>query len=64
MSGRQNGKKKPLKAPKKKTQDVDDEDVEFKKKQAEEQKQLKELQAKAQNRGPLTSGGIKKSKGK
>lgn len=46
MSGRQNGKKKPLKAPKKKNNEMSEEDLEFKKKQAEEQKQLKELQTK------------------
>ncbi|KAK9716720.1 Translation machinery-associated protein 7 [Basidiobolus ranarum] len=61
MSGRQGGKLKPLKAPKKKAQDIDEEDLAFKQKQKEEQKKLKELQAKAKGGGPLLSGGIKKS---
>ncbi|GAB5590183.1 hypothetical protein Unana1_05083 [Umbelopsis nana] len=61
MSGRQGGKLKPLKAPKKKGGDMDEEDVAFKKKQQEEAKKLKEMQAKAAGKGPLVSGGIKKS---
>ncbi len=36
--------------------------MEFKKKQREEQQKLKELQAKAGQKGPLVGGGIKKSK--
>ncbi|CAO3627873.1 unnamed protein product [Cunninghamella echinulata] len=61
MSGRQGGKLKPLKQAKKKNNDFDDEDLAFKKKQQEEAKKLKELQAKASGKGPLLSGGIKKS---
>nr|ALS04932.1 hypothetical protein [Pseudodiaptomus poplesia] len=61
MSGREGGKKKPLKAPKKQSKDVDDEDMAFQQKKREEEKKLKELQAKAAGKGPLTSGGIKKS---
>ncbi|KAI9303653.1 translation machinery associated TMA7 [Cunninghamella echinulata] len=61
MSGRQGGKLKPLKQAKKKNNDLDDEDLAFKKKQQEEAKKLKELQAKASGKGPLLSGGIKKS---
>ncbi|CAM0141866.1 unnamed protein product [Umbelopsis sp. WA50703] len=53
MSGRQGGKLKPLKAAKKKTNDFDEEDVAFKKKQQEEAKKLKEMQAKAAGKGPL-----------
>ena len=41
MSGREGGKKKPLKAPKKANQDLDDEDLAFKQKQKEQQKALK-----------------------
>lgn len=52
MSGREGGKKKPLKAPKKKGGDVDDADLEFKKKQQEEAKKLKEIAEKAK-KGPL-----------
>ena len=33
MSGREGGKKKPLKAPKKQNQDLDEEDLKFKQKQ-------------------------------
>ncbi len=55
------GKKKPLKQPKKDKQEVDESDVEFKKKQLEEQKKLKEMASKASQKGPLVGGGIKKS---
>jgi len=61
MSSREGGKKKPLKAPKKDKQEMDESDVEFKKKQQEEQKRIKEMAAKAGQKGPLVGGGIKKS---
>ena len=63
MSGRQGGKLKPLKQPKKKPtgDDEDEDDAAFKQKQREEQAKLKELKAKAQQKGPLVGGGIKKS---
>jgi len=61
MSGRDGGKKKPLKAPKKQNKDVDDEDMAFKQKQKEDQKAMEALKTKAAGKGPLTSGGIKKS---
>ncbi|KAI7901612.1 translation machinery associated TMA7-domain-containing protein [Cokeromyces recurvatus] len=61
MSGRQGGKLKPLKKPKKAQHEEDEEDLAFKKKKAEEAKKLKELQQKAAGKGPLLSGGIKKS---
>ncbi|EGT39291.1 hypothetical protein CAEBREN_19909 [Caenorhabditis brenneri] len=61
MSGRQGGKAKPLKAPKKGEKDLSEEDIEFKKKQQEEAKKIKEMAAKAGQRGPLLGGGIKKS---
>ncbi|KAM5147787.1 translation machinery-associated protein 7 [Mantella aurantiaca] len=61
MSGRDGGKKKPLKQPKKSSKDLDDEDVAFKQKQKEEQKKLDEMKSKASQKGPLTGGGIKKS---
>ncbi|KTG33084.1 hypothetical protein cypCar_00011843 [Cyprinus carpio] len=71
MSGREGGKKKPLKAPKKQSKDMDDEDMAFKQKQKEEQKAMEQLKAKAAGKGPLsrrhkatkqsTGGGIKKS---
>ncbi|XP_078506720.1 translation machinery-associated protein 7-like [Lissotriton helveticus] len=61
MSGREGGKKKPLKQAKKQAKDVDEEDAAFKQKQKEEQTKLDELKAKASQKGPLTGGGIKKS---
>ncbi|CAJ0924929.1 unnamed protein product [Ranitomeya imitator] len=61
MSGREGGKKKPLKQPKKSGKDLDEEDVAFKQKQKEEQKKLEEMKGKASQKGPLTGGGIKKS---
>ncbi|KWU43170.1 translation machinery associated TMA7 [Rhodotorula sp. JG-1b] len=73
MSGRQGGeslpycdpdprgKLKPLKAPKKKNEEVDEDDAAFKAKQKAEAAKLKEMQAKAAKGGPLLGGGIKKS---
>uniref|UniRef100_H2U7I3 Translation machinery associated 7 homolog n=1 Tax=Takifugu rubripes TaxID=31033 RepID=H2U7I3_TAKRU len=55
------GKKKPLKAPKKQSKDVDEDDAAFKQKQKEEQKALEALKARASGKGPLTGTGIKKS---
>ncbi|XP_068449458.1 translation machinery-associated protein 7 [Clinocottus analis] len=61
MSGREGGKKKPLKAPKKAGKDLDDDDIAFKEKQKAEQKAMEQLKAKAQGKGPMGSSGIKKS---
>ena len=61
MSGREGGKKKPLKQPMKQAKEMDEEDEAFKQKQKEEQKKLEELKAKAAGKGPLATGGIKKS---
>ena len=61
MSGREGGKKKPLKTPKKKEQEMDEEDVAHKQKMKEQQKALQEAKAKAAQKGPLVGGGIKKS---
>ncbi|KAH0511681.1 Cyclin-dependent kinase 15 [Microtus ochrogaster] len=61
MSGREGGKKKPLKQPKKQAKEMDEEDKAFKQKQKEEQKKLEELKAKAAGKGPLATGGIKES---
>ena len=41
MSGREGGKKKPLKAPKKDAKDMDDDDKAFLAKKREEEKKLK-----------------------
>ncbi|KAH1000851.1 translation machinery-associated protein 7 homolog [Dendroctonus ponderosae] len=61
MSGREGGKKKPLKQPKKDQRELDDDDVAQKQKLKEQQKALQEAKAKASQKGPLVSGGIKKS---
>ena len=77
MSGREGGKKKPLKAAKKQNNELDDDDKVWvhievaihnqiscqalHAKQREEQKKLKEMATKAAGKGPLVSGGIKKS---
>ncbi|KAJ8923901.1 hypothetical protein NQ315_006677 [Exocentrus adspersus] len=61
MSSREGGKKKPLKAPKKDSKDLDDDDVAFKQKLKEQQKALQEAKSKASQKGPLAGGGIKKS---
>lgn len=61
MSGREGGKKKPLKAPKKAQADLDDDDLAHKQKMKEQQKALQEAKAKASQKGPLVGGGIKKS---
>ncbi len=64
MSGKQGGKKKPLKQPKKNKEVLDDDDIAFKNKQRDDAKQLKVLKEQALKGGPLMQGGIKKSKGK
>ena len=61
MSGHEGGKKKPLKQSKKQAKEMEEEDKTFKQKQKEEQKRLKELKSKAAGKGPLATGGIKKS---
>ncbi|KAK9358263.1 putative coiled-coil domain-containing protein 72 [Lipomyces starkeyi] len=61
MSGRQGGKAKPLKAPKKERKDVDQEDKAFLEKKKAEAAARKEMAAKASKGGPLVTGGIKKS---
>ncbi|KAK7832131.1 hypothetical protein U0070_015278 [Myodes glareolus] len=61
MSGREGGKKKPLKQPKKQAGETDEEGTAFQRKQKEEQKKLEELKAKAAGKGHLATGGIKKS---
>ncbi|KAK9381815.1 putative coiled-coil domain-containing protein 72 [Kockiozyma suomiensis] len=61
MSGRQGGKAKPLKAPKKEKKDLDEEDKAFMEKKKAEAAARKELAQKAAKGGPLVTGGIKKS---
>ncbi|CAH2229336.1 jg17085 [Pararge aegeria aegeria] len=53
MSGREGGKKKPLKAPKKSSKELDDDDVALKQKLKEQEKALNEAKAKASQKGPL-----------
>ncbi|KAK5652084.1 hypothetical protein OQA88_10860 [Cercophora sp. LCS_1] len=61
--GREGGKAKPLKAPKKEKKDLDDDDKAFLEKKKADEKARKELAAKAGGKGPLNTGtqGIKKS---
>lgn len=62
MSGRDGGKKKPLKAPKKEGKDLDDDDLAHKAKLKEQQKALDAAKASVTGKkGPLVGGGIKKS---
>ncbi|XP_023651098.1 translation machinery-associated protein 7 [Paramormyrops kingsleyae] len=61
MSGRDGGKKKPLKQPKKQAKEMDDEDMAFKQKQKDEQKQMEAMKNKAAGKGPFAGTGIKKS---
>lgn len=61
MSGRDGGKKKPLKAPKKDQKELTDEEKAFKLKQKETEQALKAAKEKAAKGGPLVGGGIKKS---
>ncbi|CED82272.1 Uncharacterized conserved protein [Phaffia rhodozyma] len=63
MSGRQGGKLKPLKAAKKATKELDDDDMaalERRKNEAAEMKAARDKMAK----GGALGGGIKKSSGK
>ncbi|XP_004407161.1 PREDICTED: uncharacterized protein LOC101367180 [Odobenus rosmarus divergens] len=59
-SGHKSGKKL-LEQPKKHANGTDDEDETFKQKLKEEQKKLEKLKVKATQKGPLATGGIKKS---
>ncbi|KAK0666484.1 translation machinery associated TMA7 [Cercophora samala] len=61
--GREGGKAKPLKAPKKQNKELDEEDKAFLEKQRAAEKAKKEMAAKAGGKGPLNTGaqGIKKS---
>ncbi|KAE8612465.1 hypothetical protein XENTR_v10012867 [Xenopus tropicalis] len=54
MSGREGGKKKPLKQPKKANKDMDEDEIAFKQKQKEDQKKLDEMKGKAAQKGPLS----------
>ncbi|XP_056157797.1 LOW QUALITY PROTEIN: translation machinery-associated protein 7 [Lampris incognitus] len=60
-SGREGGKKKPVKAPKKQNKELDNDELAYKQKQKEDQKALDALKVKAAGKGPLTGSSIKKS---
>ncbi|KAJ7632249.1 translation machinery associated TMA7 [Roridomyces roridus] len=61
MSGRQGGKLKPLKAPKKDKKEEDEEDVARKAKAKADADALKAARDKALKGGPMGGAGIKKS---
>ena len=61
MSGKARGKAPYQKKPKKEETEIDESDLAFKQKQKEEAAKLKEMQTKAAGKGPLVSGGIKRS---
>jgi hypothetical protein len=58
---RQGGKVPFKKQPKKEQKDMDDDELAFKQKQKEDAAKLKEMQQRAASKGPIASGGIKKS---
>ncbi|KAH0542688.1 Translation machinery-associated protein 7 [Glutinoglossum americanum] len=61
--GREGGKAKPLKAPKKEKVELTDEEKAFQAKQKADAKAKKDLAEKAKGKGPMNTGnqGIKKS---
>ncbi|KAF9036994.1 translation machinery associated TMA7 [Hymenopellis radicata] len=61
MSGRQGGKLKPLKAPKKDKKEETDDEIAFKEKKKAEAEALKAAREKALKGGAPAGGGIKKS---
>lgn len=61
MVGKDGGKAKPLKAPKKAEKDYDESDLEFLAKKKAEEAALKDLKAKAA-KGAIGGTGLKKSK--
>ncbi|KAI1485665.1 translation machinery associated TMA7 [Biscogniauxia mediterranea] len=58
---REGGKVKPLKAAKKQQKDMDEEDKAFMEKKRADEKARAEMAKKAAGKGPLSTGGIKKS---
>ena len=61
MSTRQGGKAKPLKQPKAKDKEYDETDLANIQKKRDEEKALKELKAKASQKGSFGGAGLKKS---
>ncbi|CAM6098575.1 unnamed protein product [Calypogeia fissa] len=64
MSGKQGGKAKPLKAPKKDAKEYDEADLAHMQKKKDEEKALKELKSKAAGKGTFGGAGLKKSSAK
>lgn len=62
MSGRQGGKKKPLKQPKKDKRELDEDDLALQEKLREDKKKLADAQMRATQKGPMGGSGMKKSK--
>ncbi|TNN15025.1 hypothetical protein EWB00_001688 [Schistosoma japonicum] len=62
MSGRQGGKKKPLKQTKKESKELDEDDVALKQKAKEEAKNLKAAKELAASHGPIGQGNKKITK--
>jgi len=60
MSGKQGGKAKPLKAPKKGEKNLSEEDIAFQKKQKEEAAKLKALKDQIANKGFVKTKAGKK----
>ncbi|EEF46482.1 Coiled-coil domain-containing protein, putative [Ricinus communis] len=61
MSSKQGGKAKPLKQPKAGKKEYDETDLANIQKKKDEEKALKELKAKAAQKGALGGSGLKKS---
>ncbi|XP_018653008.1 putative translation machinery-associated protein [Schistosoma mansoni] len=62
MSGREGGKKKPLKQAKKESKELDESDIAFKQKEKEEAKKLKDARLLAAKPGPIGQGNKKVTK--
>uniref|UniRef100_A0A7N0V0A7 Translation machinery associated TMA7 n=1 Tax=Kalanchoe fedtschenkoi TaxID=63787 RepID=A0A7N0V0A7_KALFE len=61
MSSKQGGKAKPLKQPKADKKEYDENDLANLEKKRQEEKALKDLRAKAQQKGSFGGAGLKKS---
>eukprot|EP00798_Chlamydomonas_sp_ICE-L_P024235 gene24235-9834_t len=62
--GKEGGKAKPLKAPKKGPKEYDEDDLAFLEKKKADEKALKEMKGKAGQKGAVFGTGLKKSGGK
>jgi hypothetical protein len=59
--GKEGGKKKPLKAPKKEQKELDESDIAFKEKLKQEKKEIEDAKKGIKSGKPLGVSGIKKS---